>query len=178
MINELIKDIKLKLNIQGGDFVDAEIESYVVQLRPSQYSEFFKALSGEEFMFKKGIDRVFIVSKKFFDEPESDTEYEARVIATLMHDIQKVVTTESQAKGLDYVKLMRVVDIRTTFRLTPQQAYVMNEIGGREIIMRINNFEPNILENKITEALKKYKREKTNKAIEGKQSLITHQKKD
>lgn len=162
---KLIADIKAKLNIQGGIFVDGEIAEYIAPLRPSLYGEFFKALSGEEYAFKKGIDRVAIVSKKFCGEPESDLEHEAKIIATLLHDVNKVVTVESQAKGIGYVQLMRAIDIRATFNLTPKQSYVMNEIGGREAIMSINTTEPNTLERKIIESLKKYERENTQKTV-------------
>jgi len=161
----LIADIKAKLGIQGGHFVDAEIAEYIAPLRPSLYGEFFKALSGEEFAFKKGIDRIAIVSKKFFGVPESDLENEARVIATIMHDINKVVTIESQAKSIDYVKLMKAADIRATFGLTPKQAYVMNEIGGREAIMKINTTEPNTLERKIIESLRKCEKDNTGNTL-------------
>lgn len=177
MINQLILDIKQKLNIQGGVFVDSEIEEYVSKLRPSEYGKFFKELSGEEYAFKKGIDRVAIVYKKFFCEPESDIEHEARIIVAILHDINKVITKDSQAKGEDYVKLMAVCNIAVSFNLTQKQVYVMNDIGGRELIMKINETEPNMIERKTVDSIKKYEKEDAKKAI-GMAKVIMVKKKD
>ena len=160
---QLIADIKAKLSIPGGMFIDAEIAEYIAPLQPSQYSEFFKALSGEEYSFKKGIDRVAIVAKRF--TPQSDYEAEASVIATLMHDINKIVIQESEAKGVGYYELMMALNVRKSFQLTEKQAYVMNEIGGREAIMKINTTEPNTLERKIIESLKRFDRDNIGKAL-------------
>lgn len=159
MLSELIKEIKIKLNIQGGDFIDAEIESYVIQLNPKQYIEFFNALTGDEYKFLRGMDRIKIVFQKLYGSPASNIEREAKIIATLMHDIQKLVTLESQAKGYDYLKLMRDVNIRKTLNLTDKQAYAMNQSGGREMIMRINTIDPYWLEKVIIDALNQYDRD-------------------
>lgn len=163
MIAKFIQDIKTKLSIEGGAFVDAEIESYVVALKASQYQDFFNALSGDEFRFYKGIDRVSIVAKRF--TPESYHESEARVIATLMHDINKIVLSEAESKGEDYYRLMMALNVRKSFQLTDKKAYVMNEIGGREAIIKINTTEPNTLERKIIESLKRYERDNVGKTL-------------
>lgn len=163
MKGQLITEIKAKLSIPDGTFIDAEIAEYIAPLQPTQYAEFFKALSGEEYAFKKGIDRVAIVAKRF--TPESDHEAEARVIATLMHDINKIVLSESESKGEDYFRLMMALNVRKSFQLTDKQAYVMNEIGGREAIIKINTTEPNTLERKIIESLKRYERDNVGKTL-------------
>jgi hypothetical protein len=166
MKSQLITEIKAKLSILSGAFIDAEIAEYIAPLQPSQYSEFFKALSSirdDEYAFKKGIDRVAIVAKRF--APQSDHEAEARVIASLLHDINKIVTQTAESKGIDYLQLMKAIRIRESFNLTDKQAYVMNEIGGREVIMKINTTEPNTLERKIIESLKKYERDNVVKTI-------------
>jgi len=156
---ELIEDIKSKLNLQGGDFINAEIESFVIQLNPKQYIEFFNALTGDEYKFLKGMDRIKIVFKKLYGSQETNLENDAKVIATMMHDVHKLVTSESQMKGYDYVKLMRAVNIRSTLNLTDKQAYAMNQVVGKEVIMRINTIDPIWLEKVIIEALQKYDRE-------------------
>ena len=142
---ELIEDIKSKLNLQGGDLINAEIESFVIQLNPKQYIEFFNALTGDEYKFLKGMDRIKIVFKKLYGSQETNLENDAKVIATMMHDVHKLVASESQMKGCDYV--------------TEKQAYAMNQVGGKEIIMRINTIDPIWLEKVIIEALQKYGRE-------------------
>lgn len=163
MKTALINDIKAKLSIPSGTFIDAEIAEYIAPIQPSQYAEFFKALSGEEYAFKKGIDRVAIIAKRF--TPQSDYEAEATVIATLMHDINKVVIMEAESKGIDYYRLMMALNVRESFQLTDKQAYVMNEIGGREAIVKINTTEPNTLERKIIESLKRYERDNIGKTL-------------
>lgn len=163
MKNQLIADIKSKLSIPNGTFIDAEIAEYIAPIQPAQYSEFFKALSGEEYAFKKGIDRVAIVAKRF--TPQSDHESEARVISTLMHDINKIVTQESISKGEDYYRLMMALNVRKSFNLTDKQAYVMNELGGREAIIKINTTEPNTLERKIIQLLVKFDNENAGKTL-------------
>lgn len=163
MRDKLITDIKAKLSIPSGTFIDAEIAEYIFTIQPSQYAEFFKALSGEEYSFKKGIDRVAIVAKRF--TPQSDHESEACVIATLMHDINKIVIQESISKGEDYYRLMMALNVRKSFHLTDKQAYVLNEIGGRDTIIKINTTEPNTLERRIIESLKRYDRDNVGKTL-------------
>ena len=46
MINKLLQDIKSKLNIQGGTFVDAEILDHLNTIDKEDYLDFFKSLSG------------------------------------------------------------------------------------------------------------------------------------
>ena len=159
----MILDIKSKLKIVGGHFVDAEISDYIANIPPAKYKEFFKDLSGDEFSFKNGLDRVAIVAKRF--TPQSDHEAEARIIATLMHDINKIVLQEAESKGEDYYRLMMALNVRVSFSLTDKQAYVMNEIGGRDAIIKINTTEPNTLERKIIESLKRYERDNAGKTI-------------
>lgn len=159
MLKNFISDIKTKLSIDGGEFVNSEIEHYVSKIPPAQYQEFFNALSGDEFRFHKGIDRVAIVAKKFFGEQKTDYEYEAECIASLMHSINKTVINESISKGEDYMFLMRSINIRATFDVSDKQAYVLNEIGGREAIICVNTTEPNALLGNIIKSLEKYDRE-------------------
>lgn len=69
-MNPLIQDIKTKLNIEGGVFIDAEIESYIKDIPQARYLEFFKALSGDEFVHKNKLDRIAIVADRYREERE------------------------------------------------------------------------------------------------------------
>jgi len=156
MRNQLISDIKSKLKITGGHFVDAEISDYIANIPPAKYKDFFKDLSGDEFSFKNGLDRVKIVSDRYTNTPKNDFIAEAKEIVSLMHSINKTAIYESQARGIGYVQFMAGLKIRETFNLSDKQAHVINEIGGREYIMKVNETEPNSLERKVVEQLEKY----------------------
>jgi len=156
MKNQLIQDIKAKLKIVGGHFVDAEISDYIANIPPAKYKEFFKDLSGEEFSFKNGTDRVKIVSERYTNTPKSDFIAEAKEIVSLMHSINKTALKEAEARGIGYVQFMAGLKIRETFGLSDKQAHVINELGGRKYIMDINTTEPNSLEHKVVEQLEKY----------------------
>ncbi len=156
MKNQLILDIKSKLKIVGGHFVDAEISDYIANIPPAKYKEFFKDLSGDEFSFKNGLDRVKIVSERYTNTPKNDFIAEAKEIVSLMHSINKTALKEAEAKGDGYIQIMASMNIRVSFGLTDKQAHVINEIGGREYIMKVNETEPNSLERKVIEQLEKY----------------------
>ena len=156
MKNQLIQDIKSKLKIVGGHFVDAEISDYISNIPPAKYKEFFKDLSGDEFSFKNGLDRVKIVSERYTNTPKNDFIAEAKEIVSLMHSINKTALKEAEAKGDGYIQIMASMNIRVTFGLTDKQAHIINEIGGREYIMKVNETEPNSLERKVVEQLEKY----------------------
>ncbi len=68
MKNKLIQEIKQKLNLSGGMFIDGEIESYIDEIPENKYIEFFKALSGDEYQFKNAMDRIAITAKRFKNE--------------------------------------------------------------------------------------------------------------
>ena len=85
-------------------------------------------------------------------------ELEAEKIATLMHDINKVVSRDSQSKGEDFLSLMARINIRETFHPSDLELWVMNYIGGRELIAKINLQESNQLIRRIKNAIEKYQR--------------------
>ena len=156
MKNQLIQDLKSKLKIVGGHFVDAEISDYIANIPPAKYKEFFKDLSGDEFSFKNGLDRVKIVSERYTNTPKNDFIAEAKEIVSLMHSINKTALKEAEAKGDGYIQIMASMNIRLSFGLSNKQAHIINEIGGREYIMKVNETEPNSLERKVIEQLEKY----------------------
>lgn len=83
---------------------------------------------------------------------------EAEEISTLMHDIHKVVTRDSEKSGKDFLELIRTINVQETFKPTPMQTWVMNYLGGRELIAKINLQDPNQLIRRITNAIEKYQR--------------------
>jgi len=90
------------------------------------------------------------------EKPVYDTQ--AEEISLLMHSINHVVTKDSEKKGEDFLTLLNVLKIRETFKLTDMQIWVMNYIGGRELIAKINLQEANQLIRRITNAIEKYER--------------------
>jgi len=64
-MNDLIEAIRIKLNIADNIFINGEIESYLEDIAPVDYQDFFKELSGDQFAYKQGMDRVAIVSESF-----------------------------------------------------------------------------------------------------------------
>ncbi len=87
-------------------------------------------------------------------QPVNETESE--VIASLMHDIYKVVSRDSEKRGEDFFELLKKINVRKTFHPTPLQLWVMEYLGGRKLIAEINFQEPNALHRKIQNAIKKY----------------------
>jgi len=87
-------------------------------------------------------------------KPTYDKDAEA--IASLMHDIYKVVTRDSENKGEDFYDLLRRINVRETFKPSLMQLWVMEHLGGRKLIAEINFQEPNALHRKIQNAIKKY----------------------
>jgi len=85
-------------------------------------------------------------------------ELEAEKIATLMHDINKVVSRDSESKGEDFLSLMNRINIRESFHPTDMQLWVMNFLGGRELLAKVNLQESNQLLRRITNAIEKYQR--------------------
>ncbi len=83
---------------------------------------------------------------------------EAEKIAILMHDINKVVTLDAQSKGKDFLTLLKAINVRKTFNPTDMQLWVMQYLGGRDLIAKINLQEANQLNRRIINAIEKYKR--------------------
>jgi len=88
------------------------------------------------------------------EKPQRDADAEA--ISSLMYEIYKTVSNDSKSRGEDIRELMAAINVRKTFNPTNKELWVMNYLGGREFILNITYQEPNALERKIVEALKKY----------------------
>ncbi len=89
-------------------------------------------------------------------KPSYDADSEA--IASLMHDIYKVVSRDSEDRGEDFFDLLKKINVRKTFHPTHLQLWVMEYLGGRKFIAEINFQEPNTLHRKIQNAIKKYEK--------------------
>lgn len=141
----LIQDIKTKLNIQGGSYIDAEIESYLEGVEPKDYLEFFKALSGDEYEYKNAMDRIAITANRFKiaqkDELFKDVQSTAKSFYDKIYAINASMTTYSQEnrdevpndreffENFDYEKNIK--------GFTDQDIYILKELGGGEWVMNI-----------------------------------------
>jgi len=90
------------------------------------------------------------------DEPQS-FDLEAEKIAILLHDIHKVILQDSQSKGADFLTLLKTINVRKTFHPSDMELWVMQYLGGRELIADINLQDANQLNRRIRSAIEKYK---------------------
>jgi hypothetical protein len=106
-----------------------------------------------EYKFLKKLSKLLAMmdEKPTFDD-------DAEKIAKLMHSIYKVVSKDSQERGEDFLTLLRSINVRKTFNPSEMELWVMNHIGGRELIAKIIYQEPNFLYRKILDAIEMYKR--------------------
>lgn len=141
-MKDLLKDIKTKLGIEGGLYVDAEIETYIEKLEPHQHLEFFMALSGEH-NFAKPMDRLANVAKRFTDTKEDEVFSHSRQLAKSMYekfyDQHSQMTTFTQRNRnsnpndmtffihTNYDKLKQSDGANV---YTKQELFVMDELGG------------------------------------------------
>ena len=145
-MKNLINDIKTKLKIDGGVFIDAEIQSHIEGIDKSLYLDFFKALSGDH-DFRNPMDRIAITAKNF-KPAEKDilagTADKAKAMYDKFYAQQSAMTDYSQAhrdevpndrqwfKSIDYSKLKNRDGSKT---YTKQELYVLQELGGGEFLL-------------------------------------------
>ena len=104
-----------------------------------------------EYKFLKKLSKLLAM----LDEKQS-YDLEAERIATLMHDIHKVVLKDSESKGEDFLDLLRRINVRETFKPSDMELWVMQYLGGRELISKINLQDANQLNRRILNAISKY----------------------
>jgi len=85
-------------------------------------------------------------------------DLEAEDLSSLMHSINHVVSKDSQTREEDFLTLLSRLDIKKTFNPSPMQLWVMNYLGGREFIAKINLQDANQLLRRIVNAIEKYER--------------------
>lgn len=91
-MEDIIEAIREKLGLKDNPFINAEIQSYLEELHPKEYMEFFKALSGDKFAYKNGLDRVAIVSASFKERKQAkinrNTKSKANVLASKLYELK------------------------------------------------------------------------------------------
>ncbi len=106
-----------------------------------------------EFKYLKKLSKLLAM----LDEKQS-YDLEAEKIATIMHDIHKVVLKDSEAKGEDFLDLLSRINVRETFNPSDMQLWVMQYLGGRDLIAKINLQDANQLQRRILNAISKFNR--------------------
>ena len=150
MKNKLIQEIKQKLNISGGMFIDSEIESYIDEIPENKYIEFFKALSGGEYEYKNAMDRIAMTAKKFKTERTDNllagTHDQAKEMYNKFYSeccSMLDYTCKNREKhpndtefflNMPYEALKRKDGTQT---YTKQELYVLNALGGGEFLLGI-----------------------------------------
>ncbi len=98
-------------------------------------------LEASKIDFKKKDELLFAL----LEEVELDYTADVKRISALMHTINRTAVVESEKTGNDYYKLLSNIDIKKTFGLSDMDVFVLNAVGGRKVIMKVNRYEPNQL---------------------------------
>ena len=105
-----------------------------------------------EYKFLKKLSKLLAMTS---EKPSTDVD--AEKIASLMHSIYKVVLKDSIEKGEDFTQLLSKINVRKSFEVNEMQLWVMQYLGGREFIAKINYQDANLLNRNIRDAIDKYK---------------------
>lgn len=152
---EFIKEIMQTLKIEGV-FNSGTIADQIQHIPDTQLRSFHKALFGTNHSYLNGMDRIIKVAEQFNPKQDHDYEIKAKEILKKMHGINRRISDEAEARGEDYFKLLKAAKIKESFDLDDLEVWVLNDIGGRETISKVNYFEPNSLNTKIENSVKKY----------------------
>ncbi|MBL0708193.1 MAG: hypothetical protein JJW00_04015 [Sulfurimonas sp.] len=103
-----------------------------------------------EYKYLKKLSKLLAMldEKETFDDEAND-------ISILMHSIYKTVSKDSESSGEEFNSLLSRINVH---HLSVMQRWVINDIGGREMIAKVTLEEPNHLRRKILESIKKYER--------------------
>ena len=104
-----------------------------------------------QYMYLKKLSKLLAM----LDEKQSD-DLEAEKIAILLHSIHKVVLKDSLNSSEKFLTLLSRINVRKTFNPTTKELWVMQYLGGRELIANINLEDPNQLNRRILNAISKY----------------------
>ena len=150
MNNPLIQDIKTKLNIEGGVFIDAEIESYIKDIQPNQYLEFFKALSGDAFEHKNKLDRIAIVAKRYSQAKEDalfgNVKNQAKQLQSKYDSIRislERVIQKNRARIPSNASFMRSINYQTLHGadgkiiLSQTEYEILEDLGGGDFLLKM-----------------------------------------
>lgn len=149
-ISLLVNDIKAKLNIEGGVFVMAELESYVRIIDPSKYLEFFKALSGDEFAHKNKLDRVAIVAERYRKADENALFGSVEQQAKQLYDkftAVRIALEKFSSNNRDRfpndeqffasVVYENLVDAKQVKTFSSEEVSLLHELGGGEFLLKM-----------------------------------------
>jgi len=147
-----IKQAKIIMDEYGlyGDEDTIEIVLDVINKFGSAKNVMIEGLK-PEYKFLKKLSKLLAM----LDEKQT-YDLEAEKIATLMHDIHKVVLLDSESRGEDFLDLLRKINVRKTFNPNSMELWVMQYLGGRNLIAEINLQDPNQLNRRILNAISKY----------------------
>ena len=112
-MKELIKEIKIKLNIEGGVYIDAELESIIKEIEPKNYLEFFMELSGTH-EYAKPIDRVANVAKKYRKVIINQDLTQVKKLISLVHSLHDDVYKQSQHQSICFLEAL--THLRFTYK--------------------------------------------------------------
>ncbi len=150
---ELYKQAKLLLEGLGVSENEETFEMALAAInRFGSYKNVLMESDTEAYAFKKPLVKLIKLSTPAVEEDEHAEEAEA--VLTLLHRINRTMIELSQSRGEDYRKLMANADLRKMFKLDGRQADILNRVGGRELIMTINQKEPNHMIRAIIAAIK------------------------
>jgi hypothetical protein len=154
MSQQLIEDIMKKLKIDGGIYIQMEIEDHIKHIDQSQYLEFFKALSGDEFSYKNPMDRIAIVANRFKKQKDDKLLAGTRSQAKEMYDKfydeccamldycrdnrDKHPHDREFFEAVDFAKLKKKDG---TDAYTKQELYVLSELGGGSWLIDIRFYD-------------------------------------
>ena len=149
-----IKEAKIIIDEYGLNTDEATIEIVLDAINKfgSAKNVLIEGLKSEYKFLKKLSKLLAMLDEK----PSYDDE--AEKIANLMHSIYKVVLKDSIKEGEDFKKLLRQINVRKSFDINEMQIWVMQHLGGRGFIAKINYQDANVLNRHIRSAIEQYKR--------------------
>ena len=147
-----IKEAKVVIDEYGltTDETTIEVVLEVIQKFGSAKNVLIEGLK-PKYMYLKKLSKLLAMLDV---KPSNDVE--AEKIASLMHSIYKVVLQDSIKTGEDFTELLSKINVRKSFDVNSMQLWVMQYLGGREFIAKINYEDPNNLNRKIRDAINKF----------------------
>lgn len=153
-MKNLINDIKAKFGIEGGVFIDAEIESYVVEIDPKDYLAFFKALS-EKNEFKKPMAIIAATAKRFIPASKKElllqsAEQEAKAMYDKFYAENTAMlefctaNRDTIPSDREFFRNCNYAELKTKHgdkAYTKKELYVLNALGGGDWLIDIKNYE-------------------------------------
>lgn len=156
-MKELIEAIRIKLNIPDNLFINDEIERYLTGIDPKDHRDFFADLSGDDFAYKSGMDRVAIVSQSYKDRKHALLNKNVKTKAKVLFD--KLYALKAQV--CDNYEHLKYAEIKLNNEryFTNAEMMVIDNLDMNALMRVIDTQSPS-----ITEGLINHHMEKINKA--------------